>query len=188
MPRSPYRYSPLREMEGKTNVPHRAREPATAAFRGHEHACAAWVRTPCALVSISTGTPYMYCSTGVVTCICVSITPLTMTIAPIHRQSTSEVRLTHTTCILFNRFSTGMRQAAMVCMDSEIDARNITQDPVSAHCGLSSFLSRPSPERKITNSRRVANFIAMFIATASVPNIKGIQGKSRTSSTEAIQH
>lgn len=34
-------------------------EPATAAYLGHEHVCAA------SLVSISTGTPYMYCSTGV---------------------------------------------------------------------------------------------------------------------------
>ena len=70
----------------------------------------------------------------------------------INRQSTSEVRvrdvrLTHTTCILFNRFSIGMRQAAM---DSEIDARNITQDRSQLVSSLSQLLSKETKLSKLT--------------------------------------
>ena len=129
-------------------------------------------------------------------CICVSITLLTMTLI-INRQSTSEVSKggqgqRSDSLTPHVSFSTVFQSAC----GKRLWILKLTRE-TSLRTGLSSLSQLLSKETKlskltlllcphlmkITNSRRVANFIAMFIA--SVPSIKGIQGKSRTS-TEAI--
>ena len=131
-------------------------------------------------------------------CICVSITPLTMTLI-INRQSTSEVSKggqgqRSDSLTPHVSFSTVFQSAC----GKRLWILKLTRE-TSLRTGLSSLsqlLSKEtklskltfgssSPEDQLLTRGRVANFIAMFIA--SVPSIKGIQGKSRTS-TEAIQH